>query len=303
MCSLSATDLAMSTAESASSALATPSAINEGLRLYQIFKKGDKRSIKVDSYFQVYEELFSRYVGQPVVFVEVGILNGGSLFMWREYLGPQARIIGIDFNPGAQQWAAHGFEIHIGDQSSAEFWDDFYRRVGPIDVLLDDGGHTNKQQLTTAVKAFDRVNDGGLIVIEDVCASYMRQFDNPSSRSFVNFAKFVIDSVNRRNSNLRPTRNGYWRRVYSVAFYESIVVFNIDSRRCWVGQPVDNGGVGNNALDYRGRGVSRWLFDFDRWTALMSRIVLVKSIKKRVLRLAYFVANKVNDAGLSKYFR
>lgn len=299
MCLHPATGPAMPIAESAPSSADA----NNGLRLYQIFKGCDKLSIKLDSYFQVYEELFAPLVGQPIVFVEVGILNGGSLFMWREYFGPQARIIGIDFNPGAKQWEQHGFEIHIGDQSSDAFWDKFYQQVGPIDVLLDDGGHTNKQQLITAVKAFPQVRDGGLVVIEDVHASYLREFDNPSPRSFVNFAKFVVDSVNRRYSKLAPTRNDYWRRVHSVAFHESIVVFRIDPSRCRIGRQIDNAGVGNSAFDYRGRGVSRWLFDLDRSTQWLSRIVLVKSIKKRILRGLYFVANKVNDARLAKYFR
>lgn len=277
--------------------------INAQLRLYHLFLRSPQRSIKVDSYFQVYERLFGGYVGRPLVFVEVGILSGGSLFMWREYFGPKARIIGVDFNPSAKKWEQHGFEIFIGDQSSDEFWEGFYRQVGPVDVLLDDGGHTNLQQTVTAVHGIRRVQDGGLVVIEDVHASYMREFDNPSPRSFANFAKFVADSLNRTYSGLQPTRNDYWRRVSSVEFHPSIVAFRIDARRCWIGQPVTNAGQVDHALDYRSRGISRHLFDLDRATPLLSRIALVKSIKKRLLRVAYFLANKVNDAKLGKYFR
>lgn len=289
--------------ETTGGAASPASAINETLRLYRIFAGGQRLSIKVDSYFQVYEQLFQPFVGQPIVFVEVGVLNGGSLFMWREYFGPQARIIGVDANPQAKQWEQHGFEIHIGDQSSEAFWDDFYRQVGTIDVLLDDGGHTNAQQTVTAARAFNQVRDGGLVVVEDVHASYMRKFDNPSRRSFVNFAKHVADSVNSRFELLPRARNDYWKRVYGVSFFESIVVFAIDARRCWPSTVVANGGVGNNAMDFRGFGISRVLFEFDRATPLLSRIVLVKSIKKRVLRLLYYVANKFNDARLARYFR
>lgn len=278
-------------------------AMNASLRLHRIFAGVERLSIKVDSYFQVYEQLFQPYVGRPIVFVEVGVLNGGSLFMWREYFGPQARIIGVDANPQARQWEQHGFEVHIGDQSSEYFWDAFYRDVGEIDILLDDGGHTNAQQTVTAARAFAQVRDGGLVVVEDVHASYMREFDNPSRRSFTKFAAHVADSVNRRFEPLKRARNDYWRRVFSVAFYESIVVFAVDARRCWVSKVVANGGAGNNALDFRGFGISRVLFELDRATPLLSRIILVKSIKKRVLRLLYFVANKVNDLRLARYYR
>ena len=75
----------------------------------------------------------------------MGVLNGGSLFMWRQYLGSQARIIGIDFNSLAKHWEKDGFKIYIGSQSNPEFWTNFYKSVGMIGVLLDDGGHTNEQ--------------------------------------------------------------------------------------------------------------------------------------------------------------
>ena len=34
--------------------------------------------------------------------MEIGVLGGGSLFMWRDYFGPKARIIGVDLNPNAK---------------------------------------------------------------------------------------------------------------------------------------------------------------------------------------------------------
>jgi hypothetical protein len=129
--------------------------------LLEIFQKTKYLSVKHTSYFQVYEEVLARFVGKPITFVEVGVFNGGSLFMWREYLGPQARIIGIDMNPDAQRWREHGFEIFIGDQSDPDFWDRFYAEVGNVDVLLDDGGHMNQQQIVTAHKALDRIRAQG----------------------------------------------------------------------------------------------------------------------------------------------
>ena len=76
--------------------------INSSLRLFQIYKKLKYVSLKIDSYFQVYEEIFSKYVNKEIVFVEVGGLGGGSLQMWKEFFGEKARIIGIDMNPDAK---------------------------------------------------------------------------------------------------------------------------------------------------------------------------------------------------------
>ena len=74
-------------------------------------------------------------------FVEVGVFGGESLFMWRELFGPEARIIGIDLNLKARYLEMHGCEIYIGSQSDEDFWKEFTNTVGPIEVVLDGGGH------------------------------------------------------------------------------------------------------------------------------------------------------------------
>ena len=67
----------------------------------------------------------------------------------KEYFGKKARIIGIDLNPKAKELEKYGFEIYIGNQSDINFWEDFFTKIGKIDILLDDGGHGNAQQVVT----------------------------------------------------------------------------------------------------------------------------------------------------------
>ena len=90
-----------------------------GSRLLEIFNRQPRFCYKLDTYFSIYEEQFARFVGKPITFVEIGVLHGGSLTMWREYFGPQARIIGVELNPAAKAMEAEGFEIEIGDQGQA----------------------------------------------------------------------------------------------------------------------------------------------------------------------------------------
>ena len=97
----------------------------QDLEIYKSYLASPYLSLKHSAYFQVYEELLSQYRNKKITFVEVGVLNGGSLFMWRDFFGPEARIIGVDFNPLAKRWEADGFEIFIGSQSSPDFWRDF----------------------------------------------------------------------------------------------------------------------------------------------------------------------------------
>jgi len=78
--------------------------INSRLASYKSFVDAPFNSLKQDSYFSSFEPLLGAFVDRPVTLVEVGVLHGGSLFMWRAFLGSKARIIGIDLNPAAEKW-------------------------------------------------------------------------------------------------------------------------------------------------------------------------------------------------------
>src|SRR5581483_8689849 len=135
------------------------------LEVYQSYMRSPYLSRKHSSYFQTYTDLFERYRGKELTFVEIGVMDGGSLFMWRDYLGPKARIIGIELNPGAKRWQQDGFEIFTGSQSDPQFWRSFFQTVGPGHVRPDDGGHTFEQQIVTVHSCIPNVRDGGMIVV------------------------------------------------------------------------------------------------------------------------------------------
>ena len=259
-------------------------------------------SIKYDSYFPVYEALLKKYVGRDVTIVEVGIFNGGSLFMWRKFFGLKARIIGIDLNPDAREWEKHGFDIYIGDQSSDTFWTDLFQKIGKIDVLIDDGGHTNRQQIVTSHYAIQNIKDDGLLIVEDVHTSYFREFGNPSLYSFINFAHRIVDGVNSRSCSLRRTYAPYSSRVYSVTFFESIVAFHIDSRLCEQSIPTSNNGGSRAVTDFRYQGpITSALFTFkNKFTSyggLTARVV------NRGIDILLSLHSKAEAIRYRKYFK
>ena len=160
--------------------------------------------------------------------------------MWRDFLGPGARIIGIDLNPAATKWINHGFEIFIGDQGQDSFWESFYSQVGKVDVLIDDGGHTNKQQITTLMRSLPMVNDGGLIIVEDTHASYLNEFGNPNKSSFQEFCKLGVDAIQSRYPQVKARDSAFRRAVWSITFFESITVFHINRELSVENLSVDN---------------------------------------------------------------
>ena len=200
-----------------------------------LFYKSKLQSVKLNSYFDIYESLFKEFKNKPITFVEVGIFGGGSLFMWKKYFHPKSRIIGIDLNPDSKSYEKYGFEIFIGDQEDNSFWKKFYKKVGKIDILLDDGGHTDIQQTQTLISSLNNIKKNGLIVIEDIHTSYFTEFGNPSKISFVNYTKKIIDLINSRYSSLNKNVNNnnqiyklLKKNIFSVVFYESVIAFRIN---------------------------------------------------------------------------
>src|SRR5688572_12548136 len=103
---------------------------------------GDQRAItKWKHYFPVYERHFARFVNTDVVIFEIGVAAGGSLQMWKRYLGPHARIVGIDVDPECARFAEDQIAVRIGDQADLLFLDDLCAEFGAPDIVLDDGSH------------------------------------------------------------------------------------------------------------------------------------------------------------------
>lgn len=220
-------------------------------KLLKSFFDAPEYSVKWRNYFDIYSLLFSNFIDKKITFVEIGVLHGGSLFMWRSFFGPNARIIGIDLNPEALKWKDFGFEIYIGDQANPEFWENFFEQVGDVDVILDDGGHSNIQQIQTIKSTIKHIKDGGVIVIEDTQTSYQRDFGNPSSYSGVEFAKQYIDAIASRNPELDKDEPSFSRNVQSIRFFESIIAFYIDSNLSIVNSVIDNGRARSSVSDFR----------------------------------------------------
>ena len=225
--------------------------------LKNLFLNSQNFSFKWEKYFDVYEEYFSKFKDKNITFVEIGVYNGGSLKIWKNYFGPKSRIIGIDINPDCKKFEDDGIEIHIGNQSDPMFWENFFNKVGNVDVILDDGGHTNLDQIMTTVKCVDKINDGGILMVEDTLTSYIKEYNSKPSFSFINFAKKIIDDVNYTAGILefKNKDNKYFfkfslnKYIYSTHFYESIVIFNIDRKKTYINRIIKNDGLDHKIQD------------------------------------------------------
>ncbi len=223
-------------------------------KIFKLFKSSKRYSIKWDNYFEIYEKILKKFINKKITLVEVGVGDGGSLFMWRNFLGKKANIIGIEMNPDSKKLEKFGFKIFNGDQSDKNFWKKFYKKVGKIDVLIDDGGHTNLQQITTLMESLPFIKRGGTIIVEDTHTSFMnyKGFKNPSKHSFINFSIKLIENIHRRNPMLRKEINQFSKNIFSIEYFDSIVCINISNAKLRKSKNLENNKkLRNFFIDYR----------------------------------------------------
>ena len=252
---------------------------------YKSFMKSKYSSIKCTNYFHIYDELFKKYKNKKITFVEIGIFSGGSLFMWRNYFGKNARIIGIDLNPVSKRFEKYGFEIFIGDQSSEHFWKNFYKKVGKVDIVLDDGGHTNYQQIITTNQCIPMIKDGGKMIVEDVHTSFIRyNWYNPSKHSFINYSKKIVEDINSRFPDLKTFNFSLRKFIYKIEFFESIVSFDINRKLCKKNKFIENSKKSIKPTEYRNNiNEKNFLFKIKKYFKLRTNftypIFLINSFK------------------------
>lgn len=219
---------------------------------YKHFIKSKYYCLKHKNYFHIYDLLLKKYKNKRITFVEIGVFSGGSLFMWRNLFGKRARIIGIDLNPDVKRFEKYGFEIFIGDQSKEKFWNYFFKKIGKVDVILDDGGHTNYQQTITTNKCVPMIKDNGMLIVEDVHASYIKHnWYNPSKYSFINYAKKIVDDINTRFPGIPDFKYSLKKYIYKVEFFESIVSFHINRKLCKKNSFINNSKKTTSPKEFR----------------------------------------------------
>jgi SAM-dependent methyltransferase len=119
-------------------------------------------------YFDIYQRYFSKFVGREVHVLEVGILSGGSLVMWKEYFGSGCRVYGVDIEKACMAYKQEKVEVFIGDQADRSFWARVRQTVPKIDILIDDGGHHHEQQRITLEEMLPHLRPGGVYFCEDI---------------------------------------------------------------------------------------------------------------------------------------
>lgn len=213
--------------------------------LYQDFLAGAPGRAPIDRwhhYFDVYHRHFQDFRGKQPTVIEIGVQRGGSLGMWQRYFGEGARIFGVDIDPACARHAPPGTRVFIGDQADKAFMTRVLEEAGPPDIVIDDGGHTARQQINTFEVLYPATKIPGVYLVEDTCCALWGggYDDDPERRNILSHAFRAVLSMhdwmgkreNFRALSVPPNQRKealpaslLCRTTDSITFYESMVVF------------------------------------------------------------------------------
>jgi hypothetical protein len=199
-------------------------------------KTGADKGSNYHNYTEVYAKYFAPFKEKQIKFLEIGIYKGASVKLWEEYF-KNADLHFMDITLQATEYFSSRSHYHLYNQENPRDLQRFIQATGgDFDIILDDGGHTMNQQITSFSILFPHLKSGGMYIIEDLHTSYWKSHGGGGANTTVNFLKSLIDEVNFIGSrtsrashlnlplSIQTELNIYREKIYSMHFYDSLVI-------------------------------------------------------------------------------
>lgn len=126
--------------------------------------------------------------------LEIGIMDGLSMRMWREYY-PNAEIVGVDIHDKShlynEPWdvprSVTMLQIDATDRQAM-------KKLGRFDIIIDDGSHMTLEQQVAFLYLYPyQLAKDGVYIIEDLWTSHMAEYVN-SARTTIDWLKGIEKS-------------------------------------------------------------------------------------------------------------
>jgi hypothetical protein len=195
-------------------------------------------------YPEIYDQLFWHFRFRPIRMLEIGFAKGRSAKAFAEYF-PAAVIHCLDHSPAISSWELFPEEIrrrvilHKGDQGSPKdiqaMLEDIAqsptnpKKRGPrkFHVVIDDGCHRSKYQITSFEELWPHVEDGGYYIIEDLHISYG---DHRKKWGESETMKYFIDKIHQINKDHANLEKRAGETIEYISFPRNMVI--IKKREC-----------------------------------------------------------------------
>jgi hypothetical protein len=165
--------------------------------LYQLWTE-TSGGHKWSQYFAVYRDVFGSLTSRPMRILEIGVLNGAGLRLWKRYFSqPGTVVVGIDIEPGCARFDSpnEGICVRIGSQADPKFLQKIIKEFGPFDLIIDDGSHRSSHMIASFNCLFaDGLKESGIYFVEDLHANYWPAWRD-TRRSFLDVCKELVEHM------------------------------------------------------------------------------------------------------------
>ena len=113
------------------------------------------------------------------------------------------------------------------NQSNASEIEEFAKKCGSFDIIIDDGSHNPKDIISTFEILFHHLNENGIYVIEDTQTSYWPKFGGTISDSASRATSYFRDKTDGLNHSEfldnKYVPNYYDINITNISFYHNII--------------------------------------------------------------------------------
>lgn len=186
-------------------------------------------------YLDFYKKKFRPLRFKKLKILEIGIGGhleenhlSGSLLMWASYF-PRSKIYGIDLSRKPLFNRLKRVSTHVVDQSSSHQLQEYISKHGPFDIIIDDGSHFATHIQLTFDIFYPSLNLGGLYIIEDMGATYIKSFDGEpdfykNSNFFLRMMEVAKMSSRRSYSDSFYKEKEFFSKLHSITFGNQIIL-------------------------------------------------------------------------------
>ena len=150
------------------------------------------------------------------------------------------------------------------------------------------------------------MNDGGVLIVEDTHTSYMKNFGNPNKYSFINFTKKLVDDINYKFKGLGNFKFSLNDYIYSIQYFESFVVFHINSKKTSYNRITNKFLTKKNFRDYKFKDLVKKKLSTNKIISkfkFLSKYSFAILVYKITINKIYYLKNIFDVIKCKKFFR
>ena len=163
---------------------------------------------------EFYDRILSPRKDSVSKLLEIGIFNGNSLELWRNYFS-NAQIEGADVNQCKRIIGQDRITQQIGNAYTLEFLSRFEKES--YDVIIDDGPHTFETMSFFLTHYLSLIKPGGVLILEDI----INRDWTPKLLLLVDNTKYKVSTVDMRNKQQNPHLLARWQQGLDIIIIET----------------------------------------------------------------------------------